>query len=144
MNKRLPLVLLILSVGYLLLFACQGSEDSIRKAQYITNGQKRYVTHCQNCHGAEGEGLGRLYPPLTDEDYLKTNRAQLPCIVAHGLTGEIQIHGVTYDTEMPANPELTPIDIAYILTYITNSFGNEAETFSQEEVEKSLKNCRSD
>lgn len=146
MNKSSVPVLLALSACYLLLFfACQGGGDAIKKAQYITNGHKRYVTHCQNCHGAKGEGLGRLYPPLTDGNYLRENRSSLPCILVHGLSGEIEVHGIKYDTEMPANSDLTPLDVAYILTYITNSFGNRSEDiFTVEEVEKALQACSAD
>jgi mono/diheme cytochrome c family protein len=142
MNKRFLQTFSALSVIYLLLFACQGGEEAIRKAQFITNGQKLYVTHCQNCHGAKGEGLGKLYPPLTDQEFLKKNRQQLSCIVAHGMTGEIVINGEAFDTPMPANPQLTPLDIAYVLTYITNAFGNQADAFTLKEVEEALKNCR--
>ena len=57
-----------------LLFSCQ-SDLSIKTMQYATNGQKLYVTHCQNCHGAQGEGLGQLYPPLTDDQFFATSGA---------------------------------------------------------------------
>lgn len=134
-------VLSLLVASYFALSACQRDEESIKKAQYITNGQKRYETHCKNCHGAKGEGLGRLYPPLTDETYLRANRSSLPCILRHGLSGEIMVHGISYDSTMPSNPELTALDIAYILTYITNSFGNRGDLISKEEAEESLQSC---
>lgn len=138
MNRlRSCLVLLVLSGCYMLLFACQG-EDTIRTAQYITNGHKLYVTHCQNCHGAKGEGLGRLYPPLTDSEYLEQHRQQLPAVLRHGMSGEITVQGVLFDTEMPPNPQLTNLDIAYILTYVTNTFGNKSGIYSLEEVEENL------
>src|SRR5690606_39001078 len=86
-------------------------------------------------------GLGRLYPPLTDETYLRANRSSLPCILRHGLSGEIMVHGISYDSTMPSNPELTALDIAYILTYITNSFGNRGDLISKEEAEESLQSC---
>lgn len=121
-------------------FACQGDEP-IRKAQYFTNGHKLYTSKCQNCHGASGEGLGNLYPPLTDTAFLRNNRDQLACIVRYGMTGEIQVDGKTFDTEMIGLPELTNQEIAYILTYITNSFGNKGERFTLEDIEKQLSNC---
>jgi len=125
---------------YLLLYSCQ-SEEAIRKAQYTANGQKLYATKCQNCHGAKGEGLGKLYPPLTDGTYLRKHREQLACIVKYGLSGPIEVNGQPFNTEMPANPQLTPIEIAYILTYIGNAFGNEEGFYSQDAVQQSLKAC---
>lgn len=125
----------------MLIFSCQPNV-SIKTAQYAVNGQKLYVTHCQSCHGLKGEGLGMLYPPLTDSAYLAENREKLACIVKNGMTGSVKIHGKIYKGEMPGNNELTNIDIAYILTYITTTFGNDVETYTQEEVKNSLANCR--
>lgn len=139
-RTRTGLVILGLAVCYWALWACQ-DQHSIRKAQYIINGKNIYATHCQNCHGNSGEGLGKLYPPLTDLAYLENNREQLACFVKHGMSGEISIHGEPYNTPMPANPQLAPVDIAYVLTYITNSFGNEMPMFTVKEVTASLENC---
>lgn len=85
--------------------------------------------------------MGTLYPPLTDLSYLEENREQLACWVKHGLSGEININGVAYDTPMPGTPQLTATDIAYVLTYVTNSFGNAMPLFTIEEVRASLENC---
>ena len=142
MNKIATLTLLVLgiiSINYL--FSCQ-SNLSIETAQYAVNGQKLYTTHCQNCHGAKGEGLGKLYPPLTDTSYLEKNRELLSCIVKNGLKCEIVINGVKYNEIMPANTNLTDTDIAYILTYITTHFGKKDTTYSTEEVKRNLQNCK--
>ena len=139
-NNCLYACFAILSL-YVSLHSCQ-SEQTIRTAQYAVNGQKLYVAHCQNCHGAKGEGLGGLYPPLTDSTYLVDHRKQLACIVKNGMSGPIEIHGKQFDTEMPPNPQLTPIEIAYVLTYIGNSFGNEMGIFTHEEIQESLADCR--
>ncbi|MCL7989102.1 c-type cytochrome [Sphingobacterium sp. lm-10] len=107
--------------------------------QYVTNGEKVYRTHCQNCHGAQGEGLGKLYPPLTDPNYLHDNRASLPRIIRFGLKDSITVSGHTYSENMPAIPELTEVDIAYVLSYVTVRFGNAKSKYEVEEVQKSLK-----
>ena len=138
-NRCLYVCAGLLSV-YMVVHSCQ-SEQAIRTAQYAVNGQKLYVAHCQNCHGAKGEGLGGLYPPLTDSTFLNTHREQLACIVKNGLSDPIEINGTVFDTEMPANPMLAPIEIAYVLTYIGNSFGNSMELFTQEEIQAALTAC---
>lgn len=127
----------------LFVFACQPNV-SMETAQYAVNGQKLYVSHCQNCHGAKGEGLGMLYPPLTDPDYLHTNRAELACIIKNGLNKPIIVAGKSYEGTMPGIPELNAVDIAYILTYVTTTFGNSTQTYTQEEVRKSLETCKGD
>ncbi|MBD1432518.1 cytochrome c [Sphingobacterium sp. DN00404] len=139
-NTIFSLIAISMLIGMLIL-SCQ-PHVSIETAQYAINGQKLYVTHCQSCHGAKGEGLGMLYPPLTDTTYLQKNRSKLACIVKNGMTGPVEVNGKIFEGDMPANAELTNVDIAYILTYITTTFGNNTETYTQEEVKKSLADCR--
>lgn len=125
----------------ILIFSCQPNV-SIETAQYAVNGHKLYITHCQGCHGTKGEGLGMLYPPLTDTTYLKENRDKLACIVKKGMSGPVEIHGKIYEGNMPGAPQLSNVEIAYILTYITTTFGNDTETYTQSEVKNSLMDCR--
>lgn len=139
-NRTIALLGLLLG-GLHLIFSCN-SKVSVKTMQYLANGQKLYQTHCQNCHGKGGEGLGLLYPPLTDTSYLRSQRRQLPCIIKNGLSEKIIVHGQTYDETMPANSQLTESDIAYILTYVTVQFGDSKEDFSTEEVRESLNSCQ--
>lgn len=131
----------LMIIGFIQLSSCHNNVD-IKTAQYAVNGQKLYRIHCQNCHGAKGEGLGKLYPPLTDEQYLNSNRSKLACIVKNGLSGEIQVNNEIYNQNMPGNPTLNNIDIAYILTYITTHFGDADSVYSQEEVSRNLQHCK--
>lgn len=133
------LLLLVYTSVYSIL-ACQPNV-SIKTAQYAVNGQKLYGIHCQNCHGGKGEGLGKLYPPLTDQVFLKENKDRLACIIKYGSNQKLTVNGQVYETAMPAQQQLTDIDIAYILTYITTRFGNETEAFELEYIQKTLKNC---
>lgn len=130
--------MMVVSLAYL---ASCHSNLNIKTAQYAVNGQKLYVTHCQNCHGANGEGLGKLYPPLTDPFFFERNREQLSCIIRNGMQGEVEINGEIFNEKMPANPQLTELDIAYILTYITTRFTKQDSIYSHEEVKEALKKC---
>ena len=132
----------LMIIGISQLSSCHNNNLNIQTAQYAVNGQKLYKNHCQNCHGAKGEGLGKLYPPLTDQKFLTENRDKLACIIKNGLQGEIIINGEKYNQSMPAISNLTDVDIAYILTYVTTHFGNSDSTFTQEEVKNNLKDCR--
>jgi mono/diheme cytochrome c family protein len=122
-----------------LIISCQ-SEDSIEFKRYYTAGALVYQTHCQNCHGAKGEGLLALIPPLTDTTYIKANAAQLPCNIKYGLKGKITLSGKAFEGAMPSS-DLTPIEIAQVLTYVSNSFGNKAETITVDEVNTNLTKC---
>lgn len=135
---------LVIFVGFFIilftLHACQNGSE-IEKAQFYTNGQALFRQNCQNCHGKNGEGLGLLYPPLTDTAFIKNNRKMLACLIKYGSEERMEINGKSYDESMPANYNLTAQEIAYILTYIGNSFNNSLGLISKEEVDESLKAC---
>ncbi len=122
------------------LISCQNEID-IKTAQYAVNGQKVFMTHCQNCHGQKGEGLGSLYPPLTDTVFLQKNRQSLACIIKYGTSGELEVAGKKFNNAMPAS-NLSSIDIAYLLTYINTKINKGKDIYTLEEVEKNLQNCR--
>lgn len=132
----------LMIIGFSQLSSCHNNNLNIQTAQYAVNGQKLYRAHCQNCHGAKGEGLGKLYPPLTDQKYLTEHRNKLACIIKNGLSGEIVVNGETYNQAMPAIATLSDMDIAYILTYVTTHFGDADSTFTQQEVATGLQECR--
>jgi len=118
-----------ITIGAILavLISCQHEVD-IKTAQYAVNGQKVYRTHCQNCHGEKGEGLGNLYPPLTDTTFLQTHR-------------QLEVAGKKFNNTMPAS-NLSAIDIAYVLTYINTKINKGKNLYPLEDVEKSLKGCK--
>lgn len=132
-------------IGFLVLLvaviaSCESDRD-IEFKRYYTGGQMIYRQKCQNCHGEHGEGLSSLMPPLTDLAYLKTNKAKLACYVTNGVKGKMMvINGKTYIGDMPP-ADLAPIEVAKVLTYLTNSFGNKMQTINVEHVEADLAKC---
>jgi len=133
----------ILGIFSLCIFilSCQSNEE-IEHAHYYINGKTAYETHCQNCHGAKGEGLGLLYPPLTDTAYIAKNKNNLASIIKYGIRGELIINGQSYNGEMPAETHLSPIEITYIINYIGNSFGNKIGHYTQDQVKQDLTNAQ--
>lgn len=139
-NKLIYSVLLSLGIG-VSVQSCQ-NENSLDYKRYYVNGKNIYEKNCQSCHGADGKGLGTLYPPLTDTTYLKLNRKQLACMIRNGQQGEIKINNITYDEIMPGNETLADIDIAQVIVYITNSFGNKQGYYGAETVTSDLNTCK--
>ncbi len=121
--------------------ACQ-TEGEVELAKYISNGKDIYKAKCQNCHGANGEGLGELAPPLTDTIFLKVNKHKVACYIKHGVDEPMVINGVTYHEKMPGNKDLHTIDITQLTVYITNAFGNNQGMYTQDEVAEDLANCK--
>jgi len=119
--------------------SCQ-NEAQLEFKRYYSAGSLVYQTKCQNCHGAKGEGLAALIPPLTDQVYLKANKSLLACFIKNGLKGKITVSDRTFEGEMPAN-DLSQIEIAEVITYITNSFGNKLGTVTSNQVDVELRKC---
>jgi mono/diheme cytochrome c family protein len=130
----------IVLVAILLIVACQ-SDESIEFKRYYSSGALVYQQHCQNCHGANGEGLSALIPPLSDSAYLRKNLRVLPCYIKNGLKGQITVKRKTFEDAMPSN-DLSPVEIAQVLTYIGNSFGNKLNTIDEQSVQKNLSACK--
>ncbi|MBK6263612.1 cytochrome c [Marivirga sp. S37H4] len=110
-------------------------------AKYMIQGKSLYTTYCSNCHQTDGEGLGKLYPPLAQSDYMLADKERTICLIKKGLTGEIEVNGISYEQAMPGLKNLSNLEIAEITTYVYNSWGHETGFVRVEEVEKALRNC---
>ncbi|NTE04624.1 cytochrome c [Agrobacterium tumefaciens] len=124
-----------------IIISCQ-NQETIDLQNYMSNGKDIYKTRCQNCHGENGEGLGKLAPPLTDSVFLKNNKTRLACIIRNGTNEKMTINGKEYQEKMPAFPELADIDVAQVMVYITNSFGNNQGFIPYNKVSVQLQNCK--
>lgn len=138
--RKLVLIIFISSALLTMFYSCQ-TADRIQQDAYYVNGRDLYIKHCQNCHGAKGEGLGALTPPLTDSIYMKANKQQLACFIKKGLTTPVTVNGKVYEGKMPAF-NFADIDVAQLIVYITNDFGNKQGMYTNDNVAADLKNCK--
>ena len=122
--------------GFLLLFTLAGCFSNNRH-----QGQRLYAQHCANCHGDQGQGLGRLIPPLAGADYLVAHRAELPCLLRHGQHDVIVVNGIGYHNVMPSNDTLTVARMTNLLNYIESHWGNEAVPRTIRDVQQQLDAC---
>lgn len=136
MRNRFILSLTFVFVLIIFISAC--SEEDIKYQRYYADGSQIYKVHCENCHMKDGSGLVSIIPPLTDTAFLNKNRNKLTCYIAYGLSDTITINNVEYSGVMPAEKHLAAIDIAKVLTYITNSFGNKQGIYDVTEVQNNL------
>src|SRR5688500_5036220 len=70
-------------------------------AASIPRGQSLYFAHCSMCHGATGDGVKGVYPPLAKSDFIATSRSTAIRAVVNGLKDEIVVNGETYRGQMP-------------------------------------------
>ena len=142
MTKRNAfLILIFFCLVGAILYSCQ-SAGKIEQDMYYTNGRDIYIKNCQNCHGENGEGLADLAPPLTDTIYLKAQRSNLVCFINKGMEGTLTINKKQYEGKMPSFPELADIDLAQLIVYVTNTFGNNQGMYKTSQVFEDRKNCK--
>lgn len=113
-------------------------------ADQISSGKEIYMKAapggglCFTCHQPNGQGITGQFPPLAGSDWVLGEKERLIKISIHGLMGEIEVNGVKYNNVMapPGIPpgSLTDQQIANVLTYIRNEWGNSASAVSPEEV----------
>jgi mono/diheme cytochrome c family protein len=103
----------------------------------VARGKKVYEAYCSACHQADGGGVPRMNPTLIKTKWVLGSKTQLISIIVKGLKGgEIEIDGDEYHNPMPAQTQLTDQQIADVLTYVRNSFGNNASAITLAEVKE--------
>lgn len=103
-------------------------------AASIKRGKTVYETTCIACHQKDGGGVPRLNPPLIKTSYVLGDKSRLINIVLKGLSQTIEIDGEEFTNTMPAQPQLNDQQIADVLTFVRNSFGNKASTVTLAQV----------
>ena len=113
--------------------------SNMKYTQYLIQGKILYNTHCTHCHQNSGEGFKKLYPTLIGSSTFLDNMSPAACLIKYGTKGRKEDSNLNIN--MPAQPELSNLEIAEILTYIGNSWGNQNGFVSVGKVATSLVNC---
>jgi mono/diheme cytochrome c family protein len=147
-NKSIPnvasyrIIVLGIALGFTLMGCTLSQKDEKTKfINYFRQGEQLYIKHCSNCHQASGTGLGRVYPPLKDSDYMKNNFEAVICLMKYGMEGELIVNGIQYNQAMPGVPSLTDLEVAEIATYIYNSWDNSRGLVGVKDVGQILNTC---
>ena len=108
---------------------------NITKEIQMERGKKVFLSACFACHMQEGQGLPAVFPPLAGSDFLKADKDRAIRIPLKGLSGPIVVNGKPYNNVMP--PQVfTDDQIADVLTYVMNSWGNNFGTVSTADVKR--------
>lgn len=124
------------------IYAGMDFRTRIRMRQYMVQGQQLYQIHCANCHGDDGKGLGKLIPPLVKADYFLQDLTRAICISRNGIKGSMLVNDVEYNQQMPDHKDLTALEIAEIITYASNTWGNVSGLIGVKKVEAVLAKCK--
>ncbi|MCM8530159.1 MAG: c-type cytochrome, partial [Lentisphaeraceae bacterium] len=112
------------------------------KAYQLGGKVFRRESHCMTCHQQDGKGMANVYPPLGDSPWVTGDEERLIKLTLHGLWGKIEVNGKTYDPSKGVPPMtafhalLKDNEVAAVLTYIRNTWGNKASAVKADTVKK--------
>lgn len=89
----------------------------------IVRGSEIYEDFCMDCHLPTGMGVSGVFPPLAKSDFLKSKREESIKAIKYGLQGPITVNGEMYNATM-SSLGLSDDEIADVMNYITNTWGN--------------------
>jgi len=107
--------------------------DNLEKGMAV-GGEKIYKTYCVACHLNDGKGDGSRFPPLDSSEYVMGDKTRLINILLNGLQQQITVKGKQYNNVMPRHSFLSDKDLAAVLVYVRQNFGNAASEITPEEV----------
>lgn len=86
-------------------------------AQEAPDGRQVYLTDCAACHQGTGTGVPGSFPPLAGNSNVQ-DAAYVRTVITEGMSGPLEVNGVTYDGQMPALAQLTDAEIEAVIAYI--------------------------
>jgi len=115
--------------------ATTGGGGAAAPAGGSAAGASVYTANCAGCHGAAGAGTPGAFPPLANNPVVNGPAAKVITIVNNGLNGPVTVGGATYNGVMPPwKGNLTPAQIADVITYIRSSWGNTGSAVTTADV----------
>ena len=101
----------------------------------VLNGESLYTQNCASCHGSDGGGVVGAFPPLVNSEWVIEDKEIPIRILLHGLSGEIEINGQSYQGSMPSfKARLSAAEMAAILNYLRAESEGDHSEISQEDV----------
>ena len=102
--------------------------------EQLKRGAAVYARTCIACHQPTGMGLPPVFPPIANAP-IAVGNPELPIkFILQGLMGPITVNGMTYNSMMPPVAGVSDADIADVLTYVRQSFGNQANAVTADQV----------
>lgn len=116
------------------------AKAAVIQVVLFDRGKKIYNAQCVACHQTNGQGIAGVYPPLAESEWVLGHQEVLARILINGLNGPLEVLGQQYNGNMPAfgpaGLNLKPLDIASVLTYIRQEWGNAESDFTEETMKK--------
>jgi nitrite reductase (NO-forming) len=131
MKKSNQIVSVILFLAIFLSINLQAADLK----EKMNKGKAVYSKVCIACHQANAMGIPGAFPPLAKSDFLNADVNRAIKIVKYGLKGPITVNGQKFNGEM-INNNLTEEEVANVLTFVYNSWGNKGGEVTVDQVKK--------
>lgn len=122
-----------------LFFICSSFLQDYDLAKSVERGKDVYTSNCVDCHMAGGIDPQDSYPPLAKSDFLKVPTDSLIRVILFGQSGEVAVNGKKYNDQMQGLDYLTDAQIADVLNYVRNSWGNKFPVIAPPQVKANRK-----
>lgn len=124
---------LFLAGASMVMLSATTQDDALSKS--MARGKVTYEERCIACHMADGKGIPSVFPPLAESDFLMKKQKDAIKAIKFGQDGEITVNGTVYNNFMPSQ-DLSDAEIADVMNYIQNSWGNKGKMVTAEAVAK--------
>jgi nitrite reductase (NO-forming) len=112
------------------------ASGTLTQAQQVKAGAVLFNGTCSVCHQSNGAGLPNVFPPLAASDFLNSDHPRAIAAVLNGLSGTVSVNGNAFNSVMPPMSQLNDDEVAHILTFVLNSWGNKGGQVTAEQVAK--------
>jgi nitrite reductase (NO-forming) len=110
------------------------AKGTLTIEQQVAAGKALFTGTCSVCHQDTGSGIPDVFPPLAKSSYFAADKTKAIHVALNGLSGPVTVNGHTFNSVMPPMSQLNDDEIANILTYVLNSWGNAGGRVSASEV----------
>jgi nitrite reductase (NO-forming) len=114
--------------------AAASASGALTVQQQVDAGRALFNGTCSVCHQTNGEGLPGVFPPLARSDFLAIDLNRAVGIVLNGRTGPVTVNGKDFNSVMPPMSQLNDDEVANILSFVLNSWGNPGGRISAAQV----------
>lgn len=128
MKKKLITAIALFSFGIMLWAQTNNLSVSVARGEAV------YKKECLSCHQVDGGGVPHMNPPLAQSSNVLKDKQKIITVVLKGMSDRIPLDDEYYSNVMASHSYLTDQQIADVLTYVRNSFGNKATAVTVAEV----------
>ena len=117
-----------------LMAVCASSQSTAPAPEQLAAGEKVYTNTCAACHMVDGSGVSNIQPALDGDAVVAGDPNMLIRVVLEGPAKVLPADRPVFSNTMPPFYQLSDQDLADVLTYIRQEYGNKASAIQPSQV----------